>query len=223
MVAPERCLAGPLAKITLTDGSQIYGEIQGMTDGMIKVQTLFYEEDPLNIKWSEVSGIDTEEPMTFVLSNGTTLHGKPAMTQPGTLGVQTDLLPEPIQVQVGSVMAVNPPVKKAVVFIGNFNFGGSVTSGNTDLKNFSFVGELIARSERLRLTLLGRYLYGQDGRSPAQTTRGGAGSVALLCEATNRVSVHPVLSIRVKSDPLPDVGRRPFLYHEVMFKQRRRT
>jgi len=173
MVVPGWSLAGPLGKVTLKDGSQIYGEIVEMTDGVIEIRTVFYKGDPLDINWSEVSGIDTEEPMTFVLSNGTTLQGKPAMIQPGTLGVQTDLLREPIPVQVGSVLAVNPPVKKAVVFIGNFNFGGSVTSGNTDVKNFSFVGELIARSERLRLTLLGRYLYGEnDGELNARNAYG---------------------------------------------------
>lgn len=161
-LVPGWVAAGTHGKITLKDGSQVYGEIVEMTDGMITVKTLFHEGDPLKIKWSEVTGIDTEEPLSFVLSNGTILQGKPGMTQPGTLNVKTELLPDPIPVKVESVLAVNPPKKKAVVFNGNFNFGGSVTSGNTDLKNFSFVGELVARSERLRLTLLGRYLYGEN-------------------------------------------------------------
>lgn len=161
-LVPSWAVAGPHGKITLKDGSQVYGEIVEMTGGMITVKTLFHEGDPLKIKWSEVTGIDTEDPLTFVLSNGTILQGKPGMTQPGRLDVKTDLLPDPIPVQIESVLAVNPPVKKAVTFTGNFNFGGSVTSGNTDVKNFSFVGELVARSERLRLTLLGRYLYGEN-------------------------------------------------------------
>lgn len=170
---PGLGMAGTLGKITLKDGSQVYGEIVEMTEGMMTIKTLFHEGDPIKIKWSEVTGIDTVEPMTFVLSNGTILQGKTAMTQPGTLDVKTELLPEPIPVQLGSVLAVNPPVKKPVVFTGNANFGGSVTAGNTDLKNFSFVGELIARSERLRLTLLGRYLYGEnDGELNARNAFG---------------------------------------------------
>ncbi len=173
MVLPVVCLAGPMGKITLKDGSQVYGEIVEMTEGMIKMKTLFHEGDPIKIKWSEVTGIDTEEPLTFVLSNGSILQGKPAMTQPGTVDIKTELLPEPIPVQVGSVMAVNPPVKKAVVFTGNLNFGGNVTSGNTDLKNFTFVGELVARSKRLRLSVLGRYLYGEnDGELNARNAYG---------------------------------------------------
>jgi len=170
---PVLGLAGPTGKITLKDGSQVYGEIVEMTEGIIKVKTLFHDGDPIKIKWAEVTGIDTEEPLTFVLSNGTIIQGKPAMTQPGTLGVKTDLLEEAIPIQVGSVLAVNPPVKKAVAFTGNFNFGGSITSGNTDLRNFSFVGELVARSERLRLSMLGRYLYGEnDGELNARNAYG---------------------------------------------------
>lgn len=159
---PGLGLAGPTGKITLKDGSQVFGEILDMTDGMIKVKTLFHEGDPIKIRWAEVVGIDTQEPMTFVLGNGTVLQGQPVMTQPGTLGVKTDLLADPIPVQVASVMAVNPPVKKAVVYTGNINFGASKTSGNTKIENYSLLGELIARSERLRLTILGRYLYGEN-------------------------------------------------------------
>ncbi|MCA9477142.1 MAG: hypothetical protein KC563_15260, partial [Nitrospira sp.] len=122
---PGLGLAGPTGKITLKDGSQVFGEILDMTDGMIKVKTLFHEGDPIKIRWAEVVGIDTQEPMTFVLGNGTVLQGQPVMTQPGTLGVKTDLLADPIPVQVASVMAVNPPVKKAVVYTGNINFGAS--------------------------------------------------------------------------------------------------
>jgi putative salt-induced outer membrane protein YdiY len=172
-LVPSWAVAGTQGKVTLKDGSQVYGEIVEMAEGMITIKTLFHDGEPLKIKWSEVTGIDTEDPLTFVLSNGIILRGQPAMAQPGTLDVKTELLAEPIPVQVGSILAVNPPEKKAVAFTGNFNFGGSVTSGNTDVKNFSFVGELIARSERLRLSMLGRYLYGEnDGELNARNAYG---------------------------------------------------
>jgi putative salt-induced outer membrane protein YdiY len=159
---PIAGMAEPLGKLSLKDGSEIYVEILKMTDGFITVKTLFHDGDPIKIKWSEVVGLTSEDEVKVVLGSGTILQGKPSMLGPGTLGIQTDMLAEPIPIAVESVVAVNPPIKKAVVFTGNLNFGGNVTSGNTDLKNFSFVGELIARSERLRLTLLGRYLYGEN-------------------------------------------------------------
>lgn len=201
--------AGTLGKITLKDGSQVYGEILEMTEGMIQVKALFHEgEDPIKIKWTEVTGIETQEPMTFVLSNGTTLQGKPSIAQPGILDVKTELLPEPIPVQVESVLAVNPPVKKAVTFIGNFNFGGSITSGNTDLRNFSFVGELVARSERLRLSMLGRYLYGENDHE--LNARNAYGTIKLDFFVTKRFYVYT--GALFEQDTFQDLNLRSSLF-----------
>ncbi len=158
---PVAVTAEPLGKLSLKDGSQIYVEILEMTNGFITVKTLFHDGDPIKIKWSEVVGLTSDEQVKVVLGSGTILQGKPSMIGPGILGIQTDMLGEPIPVAVESVLAVNPPIKKPVVYTGNINFGASVTQGNTRFENYSFLGELIARSERLRLTLLGRYIYGE--------------------------------------------------------------
>ena len=158
---PVTGAAEPLGKLSLKDGSQIYVEILEMTDGFIMVKTLFHDGDPIKIKWSEVVGLTSEDSVKVVLGSGTVLQGKPSMVAPGTLGIQTDMLTEPIPVAVESVMALNPPIKKPVVYTGNLNFGASIITGNTRSKNYSFLGELIARSERLRLTILGRYLNGE--------------------------------------------------------------
>ena len=107
-------------------------------------------------------GLTSEEPMTMVLDDGITLIGQPSMVEPGTFQMQTALLERALPVSVDSVLAVNPPQKKSIVYNGNINFGGSINSGNTKLKNASFLGELIARSDRLRLTILGRWIYGED-------------------------------------------------------------
>lgn len=209
LLVTDWSLAGPLGKITLKDGSQIYGEIVEMTEGKMQVKTLFHEEkDPITIKWSEVAGIDTEDPMSFVLGNGTILVGKPIMTQPGRLDVKTELLPDPIPVQLDSILAVNPPVKKAVAFTGNFNFGGSVTSGNTDVKNFSFVGELVARSERLRLTILGRYLYGEnDGQL---NVRNAYGTVKMDFFVTKRFYTYT--GVLFEQDTFQDLNLRSSVF-----------
>ncbi len=154
--------AGVLAQIDLKDGSRVFGEIIEMTEGKLKVQTAFSEEDPIVINWSEVAGLTSEEPMTLVLDDGIILKGKPSMVEPGTLQMQTTLLERPLPLSTDSVLAVNPPEKKAVVYTGNISFGGSINSGNTKLKNASLLGELTARSDRLRLTIFGRWIYGED-------------------------------------------------------------
>ena len=176
-VLPAWALAEPLGKLSLKDGSHIYVEVMEMTDGFLKVKTLFHDGEPIKIKWSEVVGLTSEDRVTVVLNSGTIIQGKPAMLGTGTLGITTDLLAEPIPVAVESVMALNPPEKKSVTYTGNLNFGASATRGNTELENYSFLGELIARSERLRLTLLGRYLYGET--EGTLTARNAFGTIKL--------------------------------------------
>lgn len=135
-LVPEWSLVGILGKNNLKDGSLEYGEIVEMTQSTIQVKTSFHKGDPILIKWSEVAGIESEESLTFVLQNGMIVQGIPAMTQPGTLDVQFELLAEPIPVQIASVVTVNPPVKKAVVYIGNVNFGVSKVTEPPSCKIF---------------------------------------------------------------------------------------
>ncbi|WP_447969122.1 DUF481 domain-containing protein [Nitrospira sp. M1] len=154
--------AGTMAQIDLKDGSRVFGEILDMSEGKLIVKTAFADEDPIMIHWSEVVGMTSEEPITLQLKDGMRLTGVPTTDEAGNMQVQTVLLDRPLPVNLDSVIAVNPPEKKAVVYSGNINFGGAINSGNTKQKNGSFLGELIARSERLRLTILGRWIYGED-------------------------------------------------------------
>jgi hypothetical protein len=162
-LVPGLGMAGALGKITLKDGSQIHGEIVSMTEGVLNVKTLFHKgKDPLTIKWSEVTGIDTKESLTFLLRNGTTLDGLAVMTQPGKLNVTTESFPYPIPVPMESIVAVNPPEKKALTAIGKIDFGGSIATGNTDLTTASIVGELIAKTDNIRYSMSGRFLFAES-------------------------------------------------------------
>ena len=201
-------LAEPLGKISLKDGSQLYVEILEMTEGFLKVKTLFQDGDPIKIKWSEVVGITSEDQVKVVLNSGTILQGKLTMLGPGTLGIQTDMLGAPIPVAVESVMAVNPPVKKAVLYTGNLNFGASIITGNTKLENYSFLGELIARSDQLRLTILGRYLYGEtDGTINA---RNAFGTIKLDFFMTKRLYAYA--GALFEQDTFQDLNLRTSLF-----------
>ncbi len=200
--------AEPLVKITLKDGSHVFGEVLDMTGGFLHVSTLFHEGDPLKIKWSEVSGISTEEPLTFVLTNGTIVVGRPTIDTPGTLNVKTELLPQPIPISLDSISAINPPVKKPIVYTGNLNFGASISKGNTNLENYNFLGELIARSERLRLTILGRYLYGEtDGEL---TARNAFGTIKLDFFITKRFYAYA--GALFEQDTFQDLNLRTSLF-----------
>ena len=69
----------------------------------------------------------------------------------------------PMTIPFDSVLGMNQP---AVIYTGAIQAGFSQTTGNSHLRNGSLLGELTARSESLRLTILGRYVYGDNAEPP---------------------------------------------------------
>lgn len=55
-----------------------------------------------------------------------------------------------------SVTQANPLVQPQIFYTGNLNAGYSQAIGNSHLRSISLVGDLVARSEQRRLTILGR-------------------------------------------------------------------
>ena len=68
-------------------------------------------------------------------------------------------------VPINAVTHVNPIVQAPVIYTGSLNAGYSQSVGNSHLRNVSILGDLVARSEQLRLTLLGRYVNGDNNGS----------------------------------------------------------
>ncbi len=176
--------ASTLGQIHLKDGSQLHGEIISMVGGTLKAKASFSPGDPIPIAWSEVTGLTTQSSIILVLNNGVTLHGIAQPGDPGTIQLATDLIKVTIPVRVETVIAINPPARKPVHYKGNINFGGSLTAGNTDLKQANFLGELVIRGDILRLSLLGRWNYSED--SGSIITRNAFGTIKLDFFVTKR-------------------------------------
>jgi hypothetical protein len=66
----------------------------------------------------------------------------------------------PLAIPFDSVLRMNQP---AVIYTGAVQAGFSQTTGNSHLGNGSLLGELSAPNESLRVTILGRYIYGDNG------------------------------------------------------------
>ena len=173
IVATTRLFAESSDLVMLKDGSVIYGEIVEMTDGELKIKTAFGVGDVVSIKWDNVSKLTVTHPLPFHLKEGTVIVGTAEIAEPGMLMLKTEPLVEPIRVPLDAVKAVNPLIQPPVVYQGAVNFGLSQTNGNSHLRNASLIGEFTGRSESLRLTLLGRYIYGDDhGKLIVRNSRG---------------------------------------------------
>jgi putative salt-induced outer membrane protein YdiY len=74
---------------------------------------------------------------------------------------------------VDSITALNPLVQPPVIYKGTLTGGYSQATGNSHFRNASLLGDFVARSEQLRLTLNGRYVYSdQDNVLTARNARG---------------------------------------------------
>jgi putative salt-induced outer membrane protein YdiY len=72
-----------------------------------------------------------------------------------------------------------------VVYNGSLTAGFSQTTGNSHLRNASLLGEFVGRSEQLRLSILGRYVYGDN--AGALITRNARGTIKLDFFMTKRL------------------------------------
>ncbi len=159
--------------VTMKDGSVLYGEVVSMVGGNLKVKTGFGSEEVIRVKWAEVMTLTTTRPLPFELKEGTMIKGMAQEGDPGSLQLTAEPLSTPVQIPLDSVTAINPPLKRAVNYVGDVTAGLATTSGNTNIDNISFLGTLEARSKTLRLTLYGRYVLSeQDDTLTARNARG---------------------------------------------------
>ncbi|HXF93093.1 MAG TPA: DUF481 domain-containing protein [Nitrospiraceae bacterium] len=149
--------------VTLKDGSAMYGEVIEMSNGELMIKTAFGVGDVVKIKWGTVAKLTTTHPLPFHLKEGTVLVATAQEGESGTLLLQAQPMTGFLTVPLDAVVSINPLVQPPVVYSGSLQVGFSQTTGNSHLRNASMIGEFTGRSEKLRLTLLGRYIYGDDG------------------------------------------------------------
>ena len=92
--------------IELKDGTLLKGKIFGMTNDVLRVRAAASMRNPIPIRWQEVTGLATDEPVTLVLDNGVTHEGRLQLVEPGSIQVITDNNTAPIVLELNSVKAI---------------------------------------------------------------------------------------------------------------------
>ncbi|NJL16215.1 MAG: hypothetical protein HC938_02485 [Nitrospira sp.] len=156
---PQAALTPALDVVTLKDGSVIHGEVVEMVGGVLQMKSAL-ADDLIKIKWSEVSKLTVSHPIPFHLKEGTVLVGTAEEGEPGTMKLKAGPTGSTMTMPMDAVTQVNPMIQPPVVYSGSLNAGYSQSVGNSHLRNVSILGDFVARSEQLRLTLLGRYVNG---------------------------------------------------------------
>jgi putative salt-induced outer membrane protein YdiY len=182
--APAITPAPVLDVVTLKDGSIIYGEVIEMSGGLLQIKNSL-AGDIIKVKWAEVSKLAVSHPIPFHLKGGSVLVGTAEEGETGTVKLKAGPEATTMIVPMNAVTQVNPVVQPPVIYTGSLNAGYSQATGNSQLRNVSLVGDLVARSEQLRLTVLGRYVYGDNAGS--LNTRNARGTIKLDFFITKRL------------------------------------
>jgi len=167
----------PLDIVTLTDGSVIYGEVIEMSGGELHIKTAFGVGEIVKVKWANVSKLAVNHQLPFHLKEGTVIFGTATEGPAGSIVVKAEPLQGTLTIPMDSIVSVNPLVQPPVVYNGSLQAGFTQTTGNSHLRNATVIGEFIGRSEQLRLSLLGRYVYGDN--ADKLITRNSRGTIKL--------------------------------------------
>jgi putative salt-induced outer membrane protein YdiY len=167
----------PIDTVTLKDGSVIYGEVLEMDGGILFLKNAANPDNLIKLKWDNVTKLTVTHPIPFHLREGTILNGTTTEGADGVLVIHAEPLKGTMEVPMTDVKSVNPLIQPSVIYVGNLTGGYSQTTGNSHLRNASLLGELVARSDLLRLTMNVRYVYGDDAGS--LITRNARGTIKL--------------------------------------------
>ncbi len=182
--APAAAAVAPIDTVTLKDGSVIYGEVLEMDGGILFLKNSANPDNLIKLKWDNVTKLTVTHPIPFHLKEGTVLNGTATAGSDGVLVIHAEPLTGTLDVPMSDIKSVNPLIQPSVIYVGNLSGGYSQTTGNSHLRNASLLGELVARSELLRLTMNVRYVYGDD--SGSLITRNARGTIKLDFFMTKR-------------------------------------
>lgn len=159
--------------VTLKNGSIIYGEVIEMVGGVLQIKTPASPDNLMKVNWNDVSKLSVNHPIPFHLKEGSVIRGTATAGPTGMLNVQAEPLKGTMEVPLDSVVSMNPIIQPPVIYSGSVNGAYSQTTGNSHLRTASLLGDFVARSEQLRLTINGRYVYGEnDNTLVARNARG---------------------------------------------------
>lgn len=99
--------------IALKDGTILKGKIFGMTNGVLRVRASTSMQNPIPLRWKEVTGLATEEPVTLVLDTGETYEGRIQLAEPGSIQVLKDQDSAPVMIALNSVKAIRNSKEEA--------------------------------------------------------------------------------------------------------------
>ena len=147
-------------EVHLANGDRLTGEIVRMEKGFLLLKTTHAGD--IRVKWPEVVCITSDRKLAFHLKNNEVWMGQANCPASGRIQIEAERIGESAEFSLDELEAINPsPPPPAVTYKGTIAGGGNVSRGNTHETSANASAGFEARSKRHRLTLTGRYNYGE--------------------------------------------------------------
>ncbi|MCJ7540441.1 MAG: DUF481 domain-containing protein [Desulfobacterales bacterium] len=147
--------------VWLKNGDRIKGVVVTMEAEKLIFKTSYAGD--IAIAWSEITNINTDAPVKVIFADGTSAQGMIISGEGGKISMKSEQMETPLTFGMAQVKGMNPPPPGPPVKLsGRVNIGISITDGNTDTKTYYGDAEMVARSEKNRFTLGGRYNRAED-------------------------------------------------------------
>jgi putative salt-induced outer membrane protein YdiY len=112
-VCPVHLYASVPGHIQLQEGSLLKGQIYGMSNGILRVSSSSSLRNPIPLRWKDVTGLWTEEPVILILEGGVKYTGRVRAQESGSIQIITDKNTAPLVLALNSIKAIKDPKGKS--------------------------------------------------------------------------------------------------------------
>ena len=149
-------LAMPLAladTLVMNNGDRLTGTVVTKQADTLTLKTPY--AGTLEIQWSEVRQLISDQPVQIILEDETRVTGTLLPTEDGKVRIRSGEILETAPIELSAVRYINPPVEVngGVRVKGNINAGANISSGNTDTEQYHLDAEVVARTLTNRFTV----------------------------------------------------------------------
>lgn len=141
LLASDRARAG---EVLFNNGDKLTGKIVKLDGGKLTIESKVAGK--LEVPWSEVATMSSEEPVSVVLEGGQVVTEPLVAAEPGTVKTAGE---SPQTIALASTTKLNP---EPVQWHGNLLTGARFDRGNTVSDSFDATGDAVRRSEFDRMT-----------------------------------------------------------------------
>lgn len=142
-------------EVILKNGDKISGTVLSKSGSVLEIKTPY--ADKVVIKWDAIETLNSDKPMTVILKDKQELTGLAGKSENGTMTINSSGVYDSKPIPLTEVADIN---KK--FFSGSANFGGGLSSGNTERQNYHGDANILVQGHDDRVTLGGQYNYGDN-------------------------------------------------------------